>query len=332
MAVLESLASGSTDRARPEVVELRGRLATTWRVAQVRGLELERRRVALNLTFDELRDLVAEATAIVKRPRVTVLEPRRRRGRCVTLEPGRETARLSGLHVKYASTRDPRAREQLVEAYDVFAGAIARSFPTRRESPDDLLQVARLGLLLSIDRFDPARGRPFKNFARLTIMGELKRHVRDRTWAVHVGRSAQDRFLVTVRAVEDLTQELRRSPRIPEVARHTGLSEEHVIEAMELGDRHKPISLDAPAGPDSTDRRFEPGEPDAAIERIERDDMLSWAMCRLSPDEREVVRLRFVEELTQSEIAARVGTSQMKVSRVLAHALRRMRALIADRA
>lgn len=124
---------------------------------------------------------------------------------------------VAHLHLMYAVTRDRRLRDELLAHYDAFAVSVARAFSSRREDRDDLVQVARMGLIHSVDRFDPHRERPFIPFAQATIAGELKRHIRDRTWRVRTARSLQEHFLVVVRAVDDLTQETGRSPRITEV-------------------------------------------------------------------------------------------------------------------
>lgn len=149
------------------------------------------------------------------------------------------------LQIEYARTQDPLLREELVAHYDSFAVRLAQSFTTRREATEDLLQVARLGLIKAVDRFDPGRGRPFEAFARVTIIGELKRHLRDHTWRIRPTRSLQEHYLIVIRTADDLTQELGRSPRIPEVAARAGLSEEQVLEAMDVA-RANPVSLDHP--------------------------------------------------------------------------------------
>ena len=237
--------------------------------------------------------------------------------------PVRET--FSDLHAAYARTRNPGLRADLAAAYDSFAQALARGFPTRRESKEDLVQVARIGLLHAIDRFDPTRERPFLVFARTTILGELKRHVRDRSWSMHIPRSLQEHFLTVVRTVDDLAQELGRSPRISEVATRCGLSEEQVLESMELGRTHQPLSLDRPPGGDER-RSLDPGESDALLDAIEIRMLVANLVGRLPQRERQVIHLRFVDELTQSQIAARLGVSQMQISRLLARALARLRA------
>lgn len=232
------------------------------------------------------------------------------------------TGELLALHRAYAVDRDDAQRQQLVSAYDDFARALARDFHTRRESLEDLIQVARLGLLQAIDRFDPGRERPFVVFARATIVGELKRHLRDRTWSMRVPRSLQEHYLVAVRTVDELTQELGRSPRIREVAERAGLSEDHVIEAIELGSAQRLASLDAPL---ADGRVPEPGAEDSAFDAAEGRAFVSHLLARLPEPEQRILELRFLEGLSQTEIGARLGVSQMYVSRMLSRTLSRLR-------
>jgi RNA polymerase sigma-B factor len=229
---------------------------------------------------------------------------------------------LLALHRAYAAERHAAQRDRLAAAYDNLARALARDFHTRREILEDLTQVARLGLLQAIDRFDPARERPFVVFARATIVGELKRHVRDRTWSMRVPRSLQETYLRVVRAVDELTQELGRSPRIPEVADRSGLPQDLVIEAMDLGAAQRPASLDAPL-PDG--RMPETGAEDPAFAAAEGRAFVSHILGELPEREQRVLELRFLEGLTQTEIGMRLGVSQMYVSRLLCRTLSRLR-------
>ncbi|HET9770963.1 MAG TPA: sigma-70 family RNA polymerase sigma factor, partial [Acidimicrobiia bacterium] len=191
------------------------------------------------------------------------------------------------------------------------------------EDHEDLVQVARLGVIHAVDRFDPNRERPFVAYAEVTITGELKRHIRDHTWRVHVPRGLQERYLVVVRAVDDLTQETGRSPRISEVAARGGLSEEQVLEAMEVIQSATPLSLDEPIGGDDGSR-LDPGRDDGGFCRVDDEGTVSEALSRLPERDQQILRLRFEEGLTQSQIAARLGVSQMCISRVLSRTLRRM--------
>ncbi len=236
--------------------------------------------------------------------------------------PAGPAKRLLHLHVEYAQRRDPALRAELAGAYDSFALSVARQFHSRREAPEDLAQVARIGLLYALDRFEPARKVPFIPFARATIVGELKRHVRDRTWSMRVPRSLQERYLAVVRALEELTHELGRSPRISELAARAGLTDEQVLEAIELSDAQHPLSLDAPFG-DGEGPWLDPASEDDGLGAVEGRALLDVLMARLSERERRILHLRFVEELTQAEIGARMGISQMHVSRLLRRAIDR---------
>jgi RNA polymerase sigma-B factor len=230
------------------------------------------------------------------------------------------------LHVEYAATRDPSLRAELAVAYDGVARGIARSFPPRREPLDDLVQVARLGLLQAIDRFDPAFELPFRAFARSTIAGELKRHLRDRTWRVHVPRSLQEDHLAVIRAVDELTGTNGRTPVVRDIAAYLGISDDRVIEAMDVGMSQRAMSLDHPVAPDS-DITIDIGAEDRGFERVDRHDLLQRLLARLPQRERQVVQLHFFDGLTQDEIAGRLGVSQMCISRTLNRTLGRMRIL-----
>lgn len=234
------------------------------------------------------------------------------------------------LHAIYAMTRDRRLRDELLAHYDAFAVRLARTFPTRREDREDLVQVARIGLIQAVDRFDPDRQRPFVAYARVTILGELKRHVRDHTWRVRVPRALQEHYLVVLRTLDDLTQETGRSPRISEVAAGAGLSEEQVLEAMEVIHSARPLSLDLPIGGDGG-WTLDPAAEDGGFGRVDDRRAITKSLNRLPERDQQILRLRFEEELTQSQIAARLGVSQMCISRVLSRALHRMHTHLAER-
>lgn len=234
-----------------------------------------------------------------------------------------DTARHQ-LHEDYAATGDPATRAQLMASYDGFARSLALKF-RHRESVDDLVQVARIGLLHAIDRFDPDLGRPFPLFARITITGELKRHIRDKTWSMRVPRSLQEDYLSVMRAVDELTAEQSDSPPIEAVAERCDLSVERVLEAMELRVSQRALSIDAPAGAGPDEPVIELSEDDAGFGQLENRELLARLLARLPERDRRIVELRFIDELTQSEIAAEIGVSQMCVSRVLARTLGRLR-------
>lgn len=228
------------------------------------------------------------------------------------------------LHEAYAASGDAAIRAELAESYDGFARSLALKF-RHRESVDDLVQVARIGLLHAIDRFEPALGRPFALFARITITGELKRHLRDRTWAVRVPRSLQEDYLNVMRAVDELTAERSDSPSMEALAAHCGMSVERVVEAMELRVTQRALSLDVPATPGVDEPILELGQDDIGFDRLENQELIKGLLGRLPERDRRILELRFIDEMTQSEIAEEVGVSQMCVSRVLARTLGRLR-------
>lgn len=238
--------------------------------------------------------------------------------------PEGEDVDLAELHAAFARTGDRRLRDRLLAHYDGLAVRLARRFSTRREATEDLVQVARVGLIHAVDRFDPGRGRPFAAYAHTTILGELKRHLRDHSWRLRPTRSLQEHYLLVIRTVEELTQQLGRSPRIAEVAARAGLSDEDVLEALELA-RAEPVSLDGPVDrdPEST---YDPGADDPGFAAVDNRLEAAGILAGMTGRDREVFRLRFVDQLTQSEIAALVGTNQMGVSRILARNVGRIRA------
>jgi RNA polymerase sigma-B factor len=213
-----------------------------------------------------------------------------------------------------------------VAHYDQLALSLARDFGSRRESREDLVQVARVGLIHAVDRFDPNRGRPFTAFARATIVGELKHHLRDHTWGMRVPRPLQERYLAVIRITDDLTQELGRSPRIPEVATRLGLSEAQVLQAVGVDSVGCIQSLDRPTGPG---RDLDPSEEDHNLERVEDKTDLVALLGNLPERTLRMLELRFTNGLTQLEIARHVGRSQIWVSRTLAKTLERIR-VVAD--
>jgi RNA polymerase sigma-B factor len=225
-------------------------------------------------------------------------------------------------------------REELIRRYLPFAGKLTQRYRGASESFDDLLQVASLGLVNAIDRFDPRRGVPFTAFASPTILGELKRHFRDRVWTVRVPRSLHDRLADVDKAITTLTRDLQRSPTIAEIARRLHLDESEVLEALEANRNRRPLSLDRPTSPDDPDETPAAewiGAEDEGYELVEGKAAVEAALPGLDERERTVLRLRFVEDLTQSEIAARIGFSQMHVSRILRDTLRRIREEIEER-
>jgi RNA polymerase sigma-B factor len=228
-----------------------------------------------------------------------------------------------------AASRDPALRDELVTANLGLARILARRFANRGEPYDDLFQVACLALIKAVERFDPARGVAFSTFATRTVIGELKHHFRDKGWSVRAPRRLQELYLELGQAVNTLSQELTRSPTVAELASHLDVLEEAVLEAMEAGQGYRSSSIDAP------DAEQEPlsarlGGDDLSFVGFENRTVLVQALAALPRREQLILQLRFFEGLTQSEIAARVGLSQMHVSRLLSASLKRLRPAFAD--
>ncbi|HEX6392222.1 MAG TPA: SigB/SigF/SigG family RNA polymerase sigma factor [Acidimicrobiales bacterium] len=230
---------------------------------------------------------------------------------------------------EYARSGDVVLRDQLVSAHMGLASYLARRFANRGQPLDDLVQVASLGLLKAVDRFDPGLGIEFSTYATTTIVGELKRHLRDKGWAVRAPRRMQELYLNLSQVIDALGQELGRSPTIAELANEAGVSEEDVLEALEAGQAYRFASLDAPKGDgeggDSLGERL--GGEDTELARAEGRATLDPLLRQLPSKQRHVVELRFFEGLTQSEIARRLGISQMQVSRLLTRSVAQLRSL-----
>jgi RNA polymerase sigma-B factor len=242
--------------------------------------------------------------------------------------PHQGLASEEDLLARFAETRDPRLREELVNRFLPLARSLAMRYTGGGEPGDDLVQVASVGLMGAIDRFDPSRGVPFAGFAGPTILGELRRHFRDRVWTLRVPRGLQERIRSVEETITKLGSELERSPTVAEVAAKLDVTEDEVLEAMEAGDARRTISLDQPAaGDDVGDSAIgdRVGSDDPGFDLVEARSAISSGARVLSDLEREVLRLRFVEDLTQSKIAEEVGYSQMHVSRILRRALDRLR-------
>jgi RNA polymerase sigma-B factor len=223
-------------------------------------------------------------------------------------------------------TGDRRLRNELVEAHRDLAMRAARRFANRGEPLDDLVQVAMVGLLKSVERFDPARGLAFSSFAMPTITGEIKRHFRDKTWSIRVPRRTQETRLALGPVSERLQQDLGRPPKVSELAEALGVSTDEVIEALEAGTAYRPASISAPVpGSDGGTRQIESSLGSDPTERMNEDLAIAHLMEKLPERERTILRLRFFEDMTQSEIAARLDISQMHVSRLLRRTLLELR-------
>jgi RNA polymerase sigma-B factor len=229
--------------------------------------------------------------------------------------------------VRYHAHGDLNAREELVERFLPLARDLALRYTYTDEPLDDLLQVASLGLIKAIDRFEPGRGTKFTSYAAPTILGELKRHFRDKGWSLHVPRDLQERTLAVSRATEELSKELRRSPKVREVAERLDCSVEQVLEAQEAAASYEAASLDAPAARDDDESSALVdllGRDDSSFDLVEDRDAIASTWQALPDVEREVLVLRFMQDLTQREIGEQIGYSQMHVSRLLRRALNRL--------
>jgi RNA polymerase sigma-B factor len=228
------------------------------------------------------------------------------------------------LFALWREQRDQRARAKLIERFLPMARRLAGRYVGRRQPLDDLVQIASLGLVNAVDRFDSSRGAPFASFAVPTIVGELRRYFRDLGWDLHVPRRMQELVLKVEQAERRLTAATGRAPAVAEVASFLELSIDEVLEALECAATHRPVSLDAPTHTDDDDPETladQIGADDLGYELIDARLTIDTETARLSPRSRRILELRFVHDLTQAEIAELVGLSQMQVSRLMRAAL-----------
>jgi RNA polymerase sigma-B factor len=233
------------------------------------------------------------------------------------------------LFTRFAKDRDPALRAMLAERYLPLARQLARRYQRPDEPLDDLVQVASLGLVKAIDRFDASREVAFSSYAVPTILGEIKRHFRDRTWSVRVPRDLQELALRVERTVGDLTRELHRSPSVAELAGRLQQSEEAILEALEAAGAYRATSLETPRSSDGGEAGETLGDTvggaEEGFDRAEDRATIARLMRSITPREREVLRLRFEQDLTQAEIGEIIGVSQMQVSRLIRQAVARLR-------
>ncbi len=231
------------------------------------------------------------------------------------------------LLVRYHEEGDLAARDELAERFLPLARDLALRYSYTDEPMDDLLQVASLGLVKAIDRFEPGRGTKFTSYAAPTILGELKRHFRDKGWSLHVPRDLQERTLAVSRETEALSKDLGRSPKVREVAAALGCTTEEVLEAQEAAASYEAASLDAPSTPDDGESAALVdllGGEDSGYELVEDRHAIATTWRELPEVERHVLELRFLHDMTQREIGEQIGYSQMHVSRLLRRALTRL--------
>ncbi len=251
--------------------------------------------------------------------------------RSTRLSVDRERTRELFIELQGAPEGDPRkqrARDSLVEQHLPLVEHLARRFRNRGEPYDDLVQVATIGLIKSVDRFDLERGVEFSTYATPTIVGEIKRHFRDKGWAVRVPRRLQELRLSLASATSELSQKQGRAPTVAELAAHMKITDEEVLEGLESANAYSTLSLDA----GDTGSGDEPmpvsetlGVEDEGLEGVEYRESLKPMLEQLPPREKKILMLRFFKNMTQSEIAAEVGISQMHVSRLLARTLAQLR-------
>ncbi|MDX6489850.1 MAG: polymerase sigma-B factor [Gaiellaceae bacterium] len=234
---------------------------------------------------------------------------------------------------RYHEQGDVGAREQLIERYMSLVRSLARRYSYRGEQLDDLVQIGAIGLIKAIDRFDVNRGVELTTYATPNIIGEIKRHFRDRGWAVRVPRGLQELNIQLSKLLEQMTVQLGRSPTIPELAKAAGVTDEEVLEALESGRAYSSLSLSAGSGFDE-DGELDPleslGTEEHQYEVSEDRAVLQPGFRVLDERERTILHLRFFEGLTQSQIAQQVGISQMHVSRLIRRSLEKIREEIAS--
>jgi RNA polymerase sigma-B factor len=234
---------------------------------------------------------------------------------------------------RYHEDGDLQAREQLIEQYMSLVRSLARRYSYRGEQLEDLVQIGAIGLIKAIDRFDLERGVELTTYATPNIIGEIKRHFRDKGWAVRVPRGLQELNVQLSRLVEQLTVQLARSPTIPELAKAAGVEEEEVLEALESGRAYTSLSLSVGGGggdDDDLDPLESLGTVEHQYEVSEDRAVLAPGFKALDERERKILQLRFFDGLTQSQIAQQVGISQMHVSRLIRRSLEKIRETIAE--
>jgi RNA polymerase sigma-B factor len=234
---------------------------------------------------------------------------------------------------RYHEHGDLAARERLIEQYMSLVRSLARRYSYRGEQLEDLVQIGAIGLIKAIDRFDLDRGVELTTYATPNIIGEIKRHFRDKGWSVRVPRGLQELNVQLSRLVEQLTVQLGRSPTIGELAKAAGVDEEQVLEALESGRAYSSLSLSSSGGAYDDEDELDPlesiGTEEHAYQVSEDRAVLEPGLRRLDDRERRILHLRFFEGLTQSQIAAQIGISQMHVSRLIRRALEKIREEIA---
>ena len=238
------------------------------------------------------------------------------------------------LFTRYAEERNPRIRDRLVLMHQNLVRYLAGKFMNRGEPIEDLVQVGTIGLINAIDRYDPERGTKFSTYATPTIVGEIRRHFRDKAWSLKVPRRLQELNLAANKSAESLSQKLGRVPTIQEIAQAVGASEEEALEAIELGNAYDTVSLDGKLAHEDESAPLSLSEfvggTDGSLDNLEKFGDLNQAMDCLDHRERSIIYLRFFKDMSQTEVAKRLNISQMHVSRLQQKALRRLKELLSD--
>ncbi|HAH86035.1 MAG TPA: SigB/SigF/SigG family RNA polymerase sigma factor [Armatimonadetes bacterium] len=238
------------------------------------------------------------------------------------------------LFAEFARTRDSKIRNRLVEMHQNLVRFLAGKFVNRGEPIEDLVQVGTIGLINAIDRFDPERGTKFSTYATPTIVGEIRRHFRDKAWSLKVPRRLQELNLAANKAAEQLSQKLGRYPTIQEIAKQVDASEEETLEAIELGNAYDTVSLDTKLAYEGESAPLIlsefVGEQDCSLENLEKYGDLNQAMECLEQRERSIIYLRFFKDMSQTEVANKLNISQMHVSRLQQKALKRLKELLSE--
>ncbi len=235
---------------------------------------------------------------------------------------------------RYTATRDTRIRDQLVMNHQNLVRFLAGKFANRGESLEDLIQVGVIGLINAVDRFDPERGTKFSTYATPTIVGEIRRHFRDKAWSLKVPRRLQELNLSANKAADRLSQKLGHPPTIQEIAGEVGASEEETLEAIELGNAYDTVSLDTKLTHDGESSPLTLAEfvggMDGSLQNIDAFGDLKQAMEYLEPREQSIIHYRFFQDMSQTEVAKRLSISQMHVSRLQQKALKRLKELLSE--
>lgn len=235
---------------------------------------------------------------------------------------------------RFAKTRDTGIRDRLVVMHQNLVRYLAGKFMNRGEPIEDLVQVGTIGLINAIDRYDPERGTKFSTYATPTIVGEIRRHFRDKAWSLKVPRRLQELNLAANRISETLSQKLGRAPTIQEIAMAVGASEEETLEAIELGNAYDTVSLDSKLAHEDESAPLSlaefVGDTDLSLDNLEKYGDLNQAMDCLDTREKSIIYLRFFKDMSQTEVAKRLNISQMHVSRLQQKALRRLKDLLTD--